>query len=120
MTYALATINPAYANQLLEDTMPISTNPTMSLLIPPGTPLAPGKMYLRLDHGRTDPAQEMYGGPTFGPLSCYGLTYCCDFHMFGESDINEIRLERHADLIRWDGSFYGSMDVFIAKPNDKA
>mgnify|MGYP001382833126 CR=1 FL=1 len=50
------------------------------LLIPKGTPLVPGKMYLRLYHGRTDPAQEMedWGivGPTFGPLSCYVHTYC--------------------------------------------
>jgi hypothetical protein len=38
--------------------MPVTIS-TTSLLIPRGTPLAPGKMYLRLYHGRTDPGQEM-------------------------------------------------------------
>jgi hypothetical protein len=51
------------------------------LLIPKSTPLVPGKMYLRLYHGRTHPGQEMddwgFDGPTFGPLSCYVHTYCC-------------------------------------------
>lgn len=99
-------------------------NRQTSLLVPMGTPLTPGKMFLRLYHGRTEPAQEMdewgFVGPTFGPLSCYIHTYCCHFRIYGESDGREIWLERHDDLIRWNGCFYGDMEVFIASTTDKA
>ena len=64
------------------------------LLIPQGTPLVPGKMFLRLYHGRTDPGQEMddwgFVGPTFGPLSCYVHTYCCTFRIHGECGATEV------------------------------
>jgi|GEM_PF-2018371 len=94
------------------------------LLVPKGTPLVPGKMYLRLYHGRTDPDQQLdewgFVGPTFGPLSCYVHTYCCNFRIYGECDTNEVWLERHDDMIRWDGCFYGDMELFIAAANDKA
>ena len=94
------------------------------LFVPKGTPLMPGKMYLRLYHGRTDPAQEMdewgFDGPTFGPLSCYVHTYCCTFRIHGDCDASEVWLEKHDDMIRWDGCFYGDMEVFIAGTDDKA
>jgi hypothetical protein len=97
---------------------------TTPLLVAKGTPLVPGKMYLRLYHGRTDPAQQMedwgFNGPTFGPLSCYGQTYCCDLWIYGEDRIREMRLETHDDMIRWDGCFYGDMEVFMANANDRA
>ena len=93
------------------------------LLIPSGTPLIPGKMYVRLYHGRTDPAQEMDGwgfvGPTFGPLSCYVHTYCSTFRIHGECDTTEVWLEKHDDMIQWGGCFYGDMEVFIAGDNDR-
>jgi len=94
------------------------------LLVPKGTPLVPGKMYLRLYHGRTDPAQEMddWGspGPTFGPLSSYVHTYCCNFRIHAEYGTQEVWLEKHDDMIKWDGCFYGDMEVFVAKTGDKA
>jgi hypothetical protein len=94
------------------------------LLVAKGTPLAPGKMYLRLYHGRTDPAQEMEGwgfvGPTFGPLSFYCHTYCCDLRIHAESGTSELRLQQYDDMIQWDGCFYGDMEVFIAGAKDKA
>jgi hypothetical protein len=94
------------------------------LLVPKGTSLVPGKMYLRLYHGRTDPAQEMDGwgfdGPTVGPLSSYVHTYCCHFRIHGERDTSELWLEKHDDMIRWDGCFYGDMEVFVANANQKA
>lgn len=94
------------------------------LLIPKGTPLVRGKMYLRLYHGRPDPHQQMedwgFVGPTFGPLSCYVHTYCCTFRIHGESGTGEVWLEKHDDMIEWDGSFYGDMEVFIASENDQA
>jgi hypothetical protein len=94
------------------------------LFVPKGTPLAAGKMYLRLYHGRTDPRQEMddwgFVGPTFGPLSCYVHTYCCTFRIHGECGTPEVWLDKHDDMIRWDGCFYGDMEAFIAEANDKA
>ncbi len=94
------------------------------LLVPTGTPLVPRKMYLRLYHGRTDPAQEMDGwgaeGPTFGPLSCYVHTYCTTFRIHGDCSTSEVWLERYDDMIRWDGCFYGDMEVFLAGANNRA
>jgi hypothetical protein len=95
-----------------------------SLLVTKGTPLAPGKMYMRLYHGRNDPEQEMddwgFVGPTFGPLSSYIHTYCSTFRIYGACDTSEVWLERHDDMIRWDGCFFGDFEVFIAGTNDKA
>jgi hypothetical protein len=94
------------------------------LFVPKGTPLVPGKMYLRLYHGRTDPGQEMddwgFVGPTFGPLSCYVHTYCCNFRIHGDCDTSEVWLDKHDDMIRWDSCFYGDMEVFLAASGDKA
>jgi hypothetical protein len=94
------------------------------LLVARATPLAPGKLYLRLYHGRTHPDQEMddwgFDGPTFGPLSCYVHTYCSTFRIHAESGYHEIWLERHDDMIRWDGCYYGDLEVFMAKAGDKA
>jgi hypothetical protein len=94
------------------------------LLVPKGTSLISGKMYLRLYHGRTDPAQEMdewgFDGPTFGPLSSYVHTYCCHFRIHSEFGTSEIWLDKHDDMIHWNGCFYGDMEVFIAGTKDKA
>jgi hypothetical protein len=106
-----------------EELLPAALLPT-PLLVPKGTPLAPGKMYVRLYHGRTDPAQDMdewgFAGPTFGPLSCYVHTYCCTFRIHSDCNTREVWLEKHEDMIRWDGCFYGDMEVFIAGTDDKA
>jgi hypothetical protein len=92
--------------------------PTTPLMVPAGALLVPGKMYLRLYHGRTDPAQEMddcgFAGPTFGPLTCYVHTYCGTFRIYGESDHDELWLEKHDDMIRWGNAYFGDMEVFIA------
>jgi hypothetical protein len=94
------------------------------LLVAKGTPLVPGKMYLRLYHGRNDPGQEMddwgFDGPTFGPLSCYVHTYCSTFCIHGDGSTSEVWLETHGDMIRWDGCFYGDMEVFVAETGHKA
>ena len=94
------------------------------LLVPKGTPLATGKMYLRLYHGRNDPEQQMddwgFVGPTFGPLSSYVHTYCSTFRIYGYRDTSEVWLDKHDDMIHWDGCFYGDMEVFIAGTDDKA
>lgn len=94
------------------------------LLVPRGTTLVPGKLYLRLYHGRTDPGQDMddwgFAGPTFCPLSCYVQTYCSTFRIHGECDSSEVWLETCDDTIQWDGCFYGDMEVFIAGTGEKA
>jgi len=94
------------------------------LLVARGTLLAPGKMYLRLYHGRTDPDQQMddwgFDGPTFGPISCYVQTYCGTFRIYGEDHISEVWLETQDDMIRWDGCFYGDLEVFLANTKDRA
>ncbi len=99
----------------------VSPNP---LIVPSGARLAPRKMYLRLYHGRRDPNQVMedwgFGGPTFGPLSCYVHTYCRTFRMHAECDAHEIWLETLDDMICWDGCYYGDFEVFIADAGDKA
>jgi len=101
-----------------------NTDQRTPLLITAGTPLVPGKMYLRLYQGRTDPAEEMddwgFVGPTFGPLSCYVHTYCCNFRIRGGRDYREIWLGKCDDMIQWDGCYYGDMEVFIALNNDRA
>jgi hypothetical protein len=118
---------PASVNAQRRDTPPdepVAGAWASPMVISRGTPLLPGKMYLRLYHGRTDPAQEMddwgFVGPTFGPLSCYVQTYCCNFRIHGDDDSSEVWLEKHDDVIRWDGCFYGDMELFIAGTNDKA
>jgi hypothetical protein len=93
------------------------------LLLARGTPLLPGKLYLRLYHGRHDPNQEMNGwgfdGPTFGPLLSFVQTYCATFRIYGEDD-TEYWLETHDDMIRWDGSYYGDLELFVARTGGKA
>src|SRR5439155_3697065 len=92
----------------VEPPLPAAT-PT-PLLMPKGSVLTPGKMYLRLYHGRTDPGQQMddwgFTGPTFGPLSCYVHTFCCTFRIHAESGTHELWLQTHDDMILWDGCFY--------------
>lgn len=95
-----------------------------SLIVPPGTVLVPGKMYLRLFHGRTDPHQEMedwgIDGPVFGPVSHYAMTYCGSIRIHAEAGQEEVWLMAADDLIQWDGCFYGDLAVFVAGTNEEA
>ena len=38
----------------------------------------------------------------------------------GESVERELWLDKHDDMIHWEGSFYGDMELFLAQPGDKA
>jgi hypothetical protein len=101
------------------------TSPAESpLLVATGTRLVSGKIYLRLYHGRTDPDQEMddwgFVGPIFGPLTCCVITYCNTFRMYGESVHHELWLDRHDDMLVWDTSYYGDMEIFVASTADQA
>jgi hypothetical protein len=90
-------------------------------LVPAGSPLVPGKLYLRLYHGRKDPAEEMeergFDGPTFGPLYSVVQTYTTAIRLYGD-DNNELWLDRHADMIAWDGAYYGDLCIFVAGKHD--
>ena len=59
-------------------------------------------------------------GPTFGPLSRYVHTYCCTFRLHGACGTTAVWLDKLDDMIHWDGCFYGDMEVFIARTDDKA
>ncbi len=100
-----------------------NTNANTPLLIPAGAPLEPGKMYLRLCHGRRNPEQQMddwgFVGPCFGPLVYYVHTYCATFRIHGEN-ATELWLEKYDDMICWDGCYYGDMEVFVAGAPEKA
>ena len=102
----------------------MTTDLQTPLLVAKGTVLMPGKMYLRLYHGRANPDQKMddwgFDGPTFGPLACYVRTYCSTFRIHSECGTVESWLDKHDDMIRWDGCFYGDIEIFIAGPSDKA
>ena len=95
-----------------------------ALLLPRGTPLTPGKLYLHLFHGRRDPEQEMDGwgfpGPTFGPLSGVQQTYSTELRFYAKRGAGEVWLSRRDDMIVWDGGYYGDVAVFVAGPGDTA
>ena len=92
------------------------------LLVPSGAPLAEGKLYLRLYHGRNDPAQEMedwgFDGPTFGPLYSVVQTYISTIRLHGNGVDEELWLDTRDDVIAWDGAYYGDLCVFVAGRHD--
>jgi hypothetical protein len=73
-------------------------------------------LYLRLFHGRKDPAQEMddWGsdGPIFGPYLFAHTTYQCHLKL-GRSDggCDELYIVA-TDLLYYDGVYYGDWSVF--------
>jgi len=91
------------------------------IIVPAGSSLIAGRLYLRLYHGRKNPAEQMDGwgfqGPTFGPLASVAQTYLTHFRLYGD-DCVELWLETRDDMIVWQGSYYGDISVFIAKPDD--
>jgi hypothetical protein len=90
------------------------------VVVPPGTSLIAGRLYLHLYHGRNDPSEEMddwgFRGPSFGPLTSVVQTYLTHFRLYGDEGI-ELWLETRDDMIVWQGSYYGDMSVFIARPD---
>lgn len=90
-------------------------------LLPAGSPLVSGKLYLRLYHGRKDPAEEMeergFEGPTFGPLNSVVQTYTTAIRLYGD-DNHELWLDRHDDMVVWDGAYYGDLCIFVAGKHD--
>jgi hypothetical protein len=93
-----------------------------SLLVPSGSLLIEGELYLRLCHRRKDPAQDMdevgFVGPTFGPLNCVVQRYFDSISLDGRN-LKDLWLERHADMIAWDGAYYGDIAIFVARKHDR-
>ncbi len=100
-----------------------SRAPATKLLVPSGASLIPGRLYLQLYHGRTDPDQEMddrgFAGPTFGPLAGAVQTYLTTIRLHGD-DYADLWLDTHDDMIVWDGGYFGDMSIFIATPGQHA
>jgi hypothetical protein len=90
-------------------------------IVPRGTPLRPGRLYLHLFHGRTDPAEELadwgFAGPTFGPLRSVHQTDAATWRLFG-ADNTEVWLSMSGELIAWDGAYFGDASIFIATDGD--
>ncbi len=99
------------------------TTAAAKIVVPAGSPLIAGRLYLQLYHGRNDPAQQMddwgFAGPTFGPLTSVVQTYLTHFRLYGDGGM-ELWLETCDDMIVWQGSYYGDMSVFIATPDTHA
>ena len=72
-------------------------------------------LYLRLFHGRINPAQQMsdYGsdGPVFGPLVFCHTTYSANVKM-GLPDGNCQELTCYLDMLFYAGVYYGDWSVF--------
>ena len=92
-------------------------------LLPPGSPLTVGKLYLHLYHGRKDPAEQMddwgFEGPTFGPLTCVVQTYLTTIRLHDEHD-HDLWLDTHNDMVSWDGAYYGDFSIFTATEDDRS
>jgi hypothetical protein len=94
------------------------------LMVHAGARLTPGKLYLRLYHGRENPDQEMddwgFNGPTFGPLSCVIITYFSTMRIHGTNPTDELWLATTQDMVQWQGRFYGDFEIFVAGTKDLA
>lgn len=94
-------------------------------------PKKPG-LYLGLFHGRRHPRETMHGwgfdGPTIGPLRWCHTTYAFDIKIefedptdaieyFGQSQ-EQAEISVNADMLVFDGCFYGDWTVYYVGPDD--
>ena len=72
-------------------------------------------LYLKLFHGRIDPAQDMndWGsdGPVFGPYNFIHTTYSSLVRL-GNEDGSCCELFSYEDMLYYDGCYYGDWSVF--------
>ncbi|AOH85601.1 hypothetical protein AWL63_18330 [Sphingomonas panacis] len=106
----------------------------------------PPQLYLRLYHGRRDPAEQLedWGseGPIIGPLAFVQTTYMCDVKFAAAPEVMDRffptvmagwrerglsnadgplcdwQFSVTSDLIDYDGVYYGDWTVFLANPTD--
>jgi hypothetical protein len=93
------------------------------------TDLEPGKLYLRMFHGRTYPDEQLEGwgseGPVLGPLTYAHLTYLSSICLqFGDgeeylclSPDDPLHLAVEG-LLYGDGVYYGDFTLFIHQPKE--
>ena len=73
-------------------------------------------LYLKLFHGRNDPAKDMddwgFDGPVFGPYQFIHTTYA-NFIKMGRTDgkMDELRISG-PDMVYYGGSYYGDWSVY--------
>ena len=71
-------------------------------------------IYLRLFHGRTDPAQDMddwgLDGPIFGPYEFVHTTYALNLKFGKNGTCNELFC--YEDMVYYDGVYYGDWTIF--------
>ena len=72
-------------------------------------------LYLKLFHGRNDPAQDMddwgFDGPVFGPYDFIHTTYACHLKMGrNDGDIDNLRIV--GDMVFYAGNYYGDWSVY--------
>ena len=70
-------------------------------------------LYLRLFHGRADPADVLtdWGadGPTIGPFDTFHITYCDALELWNGETAYELKTEK--GLVHFDGIFYGDLEI---------
>ncbi len=72
-------------------------------------------LYIKLFHGRTDPAQDMddWGsdGPIFGPYNYIHTTYTCSIKMgLDNGKVHDLYVME--DMVYYNGVYYGDWSVF--------
>lgn len=94
-------------------------------------PKKPG-LYLGLFHGRHEPRERMNGwgfdGPTIGPLRWCHTTYATDIKIEFENAADaaeyfgvveeQFELNIDADLLVFDGKYYGDWTAYYVSPED--
>ena len=78
-------------------------------------------LYIRLFHGRNDPAEDMddwgFDGPVFGPYVAIHTTYQCHVKMIQENgDMDDLMVV--GDLLFYDGKYYGDWSVYQASEDE--
>ena len=73
-------------------------------------------VYIRLFHGRADPAQNLgdwgYTGPTLGPFVAIHFTYLTHVRCFPEGHRgDEMELVFAEECLAYDGSYYGDFEI---------
>jgi hypothetical protein len=84
-------------------------------------------VYLKLLHGRDDPAEEMrdwgFTGPTLGPFEAVHFTYATHVRCFpqgSDGDSEALELCYHDDMLVHDGKYYGDFEIATWFPGSEA
>lgn len=96
------------------------------LVVPSGTPLIAGCMYLRLTDryvyalAACPASKHGFVGPVFGPLSGVRTSQLSDVRLTSLGDERNMWLPTMNDLVLWDGAYYETCRTFVAEPGEAA